>query len=103
MKIQADLMEAMDIRFAKEGEVSILRKGMERVRFMVFPSMAILSLMSCLQTAQDHASQIVKLKAAKEEADAKQVLVQKEMKEEMERLRTQFTFKVMSIGTTYSV
>jgi hypothetical protein len=47
-----------------------------------------------LQTAQDHAAQIIKLRAAKEQADAKQATMQKEMKEEIERLRTQFTFKV---------
>lgn len=47
------------------------------------------------QTAQDHAAQVNKLRAAKEEVDAKQVQMQREMKEEIERLRTQFIFKVM--------
>ena len=37
---------------------------------------------------------MARLRAAKGEADAKQLQIQKEMKEEMERLRTQFTFKV---------
>jgi hypothetical protein len=46
------------------------------------------------KTAQDHAAQVAKLKAAKDEADARQAQLQKEMKEEMERLRTQFMFKV---------
>lgn len=38
--------------------------------------------------------QVAKLRAAKEEADLKHAQMQKEVKEEMERLRTQFTFKV---------
>ena len=40
--------------------------------------------------------QVAKLRAAREEADAKQAQMQKEIKEEMERLRTQYTFKVCS-------
>jgi len=39
---------------------------------------------------------VAKLKAAKEEADAKRAQIQKDMKDEMERLRTQFTFRVIS-------
>jgi hypothetical protein len=35
----------------------------------------------------------VKLKVAREEADAKIIQMQKDMKEEMERLKTQLTFK----------
>lgn len=38
---------------------------------------------------------MAKLKAAKEEADAKQAQTQREMKEELERLRTSFMFKVL--------
>ena len=30
-KIQAALKEAVDVKFAKEGEVTILRKNMEKV------------------------------------------------------------------------
>jgi hypothetical protein len=36
----------------------------------------------------------------KDEADAKQVQMQKEMKEEVERLKTQFIFKVFSIPSS---
>jgi hypothetical protein len=36
----------------------------------------------------------MKLKAAKEEAEAKRIQMQKDMREEMERLKTQLTFKV---------
>lgn len=52
------------------------------------------SVLLTSQAAQDHSAQVIKLKAAKEEADAKQVQMQKEIKEEMERLKTQYTFKV---------
>ena len=52
------------------------------------------------QTAQDHAAQLVRLKSAKDEADAKQIQMQKEMKEEVERLKTQFIFKVFSVHFT---
>lgn len=53
------------------------------------------------QTAQDHAAQLVRLKSAKDEADAKQIQMQKEMKEEVERLKTQFIFKVFSVHFTW--
>lgn len=46
------------------------------------------------QTSQGHAAQIAKLKMAKDEADAKRVQMQKELKEEMESLKTQYIFKV---------
>jgi hypothetical protein len=49
------------------------------------------------QTAQDHAAQLAKLKSIKDETDARQIQMQKEMKEEVERLKTQFIFKVPSI------
>jgi hypothetical protein len=38
--------------------------------------------------------QVATLKLAKEESEAKQIALQKEMKAEMERLKTQFIFKV---------
>jgi hypothetical protein len=85
----------MDVKYAKEGEVTILRKGIEKAcDFAQFGNSVVLIFVSP-QTAQDHAAQVARLKAAKEEADAKQLQLQKEMKEEMERLRTQFTFKVI--------
>ncbi|KAJ6625538.1 hypothetical protein B0H10DRAFT_616844 [Mycena sp. CBHHK59/15] len=74
LKYQAELKDATDAKLAKQGEVAILRKGIEKV-------------------AEDHAVQVAKLKLAKEETDAKQVALQKEMKAEMERLKTQFIFK----------
>lgn len=72
---------AEDARFAKEGEVSILRKTMEK-------------------TAREHAANITRLKSAKEAAEAAQAQLQKEMKEEMERLRTEFLFKQHEIETS---
>jgi hypothetical protein len=78
---------------AKEGEVGILRRGMEKVIYGTCPIVLML-INHSTKTAQDHAAQMAKLKAAKEEADARQAQMQREMKEEMERLRTQFMFKV---------
>ena|ERR1700722_14628532 len=72
--LHLQLEEVRQARLAKEGEVAVLRRGIEK-------------------TARDHAAQVAKLKAAKEESDAKQALLRKELKDEMERLRTQFTFK----------
>jgi hypothetical protein len=31
VKFRADLQAALDMRYAKEGEVAVLRKGMEKV------------------------------------------------------------------------
>ncbi|KAH9929304.1 hypothetical protein B0H21DRAFT_762053 [Amylocystis lapponica] len=71
---QKSLKEARDARMAKEGEVSILRKASEK-------------------TAQEHAAEVARIKAAKEAAEAIQLQMQKTMKEEMDRMKTQFTFK----------
>lgn len=46
------------------------------------------------KTAKDYAAQISRLKAEKEELDARQVQMQRDRKNEMERLRTEFMFKV---------
>ncbi|KAJ7703096.1 hypothetical protein B0H17DRAFT_86726 [Mycena rosella] len=73
-KFRVDLKDATNAKLAKQGEVAILRQGIEKV-------------------AQDHATQVAKLKLAKEESEARQIALQKEMKTEMERLKTQFVFK----------
>ncbi|KAL0564211.1 hypothetical protein V5O48_017841 [Marasmius crinis-equi] len=73
-KMQTALREAQDARFSREGEVSVLRQHLERA-------------------AKDHANQVERLKNMREEVDAKQVAIQKEMKAEMERLKTQLAFK----------
>ncbi|TDL26276.1 hypothetical protein BD410DRAFT_784364 [Rickenella mellea] len=74
ISFERSLKEALDARYTKEGEVIILRKGMEKV-------------------SQEHAADISRLKAAKEQAETMKIQMQKEMKDEMERLRTQFIFK----------
>ncbi|OAX42279.1 hypothetical protein K503DRAFT_766926 [Rhizopogon vinicolor AM-OR11-026] len=71
----------LDSKLAKEGEVSNLRRNIEK-------------------TAQDHAAQIAKLRAAKDESEARQIQMQKEMREEAERLKTQFTFRQHEIETS---
>ncbi|OCH88272.1 hypothetical protein OBBRIDRAFT_96429 [Obba rivulosa] len=76
------LKEAQEARFAKEGEVTILRKSMEK-------------------EAQRHAAEIAKVKAAKEAAEAMQRQYAKDMKEGMERLKTQFTFKQLELETSH--
>ncbi|KAF8622753.1 hypothetical protein AX15_006843 [Amanita polypyramis BW_CC] len=79
--MKSALKEAKDLKLTKEGEVTILRKGMEKA-------------------AQEHTTQIARLKAEKEGADAKQLQVQKETKEEIERMRTQIIFKQQEIEST---
>ncbi|CCL99869.1 uncharacterized protein FIBRA_01894 [Fibroporia radiculosa] len=75
------LKEAEDARFAKEGEVTILRKGIEK-------------------NAQEHAAEVARIRAAKEAAEALQQQIRKEAKEEMDRLKTQFTFKQHELETS---
>ncbi|KZT08498.1 uncharacterized protein LAESUDRAFT_811538 [Laetiporus sulphureus 93-53] len=79
--VQQSLKAAEDARLAKEGEVSILRKSIER-------------------TTKQHAAEVARIKAAKEAAEATQLQIQKEMKEEMDRLKTQFTFKQHELETS---
>ncbi|KAJ4483311.1 hypothetical protein J3R30DRAFT_3447495 [Lentinula aciculospora] len=73
-KIRVALKDAEEARIAKIGEVAVLRRGIQK-------------------TAEDHAAQISRLKTAQEEADGKQTSIQRDLKEEMERLKTQFIFK----------
>ena len=46
------------------------------------------------QAAKDHAAEVARIKSAKEEAEAMQVQIRKEMREELERVKTQYLFKV---------
>ncbi|THV02347.1 hypothetical protein K435DRAFT_963088 [Dendrothele bispora CBS 962.96] len=73
-KIQNDLKDAQDARLAKEGEVTVLRKGMER-------------------TAQEHARQIAQLNATKEELVTQKDKLDKDWKSELERVKTQYAFR----------
>ncbi|KAG6832629.1 hypothetical protein H0H92_014465 [Tricholoma furcatifolium] len=72
--MQQALAAAMSSKLAKEGEVTVLRQNAERV-------------------AQEHTAQVARLKSAREEADAKQARIQKELREETERLKTQLVFQ----------
>ncbi|KAL7281033.1 hypothetical protein ACG7TL_004335 [Trametes sanguinea] len=85
LKAQAEtakaLQEAQDARFAKEGEVSILRKNMEK-------------------TAKEHAAEVARMKAAREQAEAVQAQLRKEMAEERERLKTLYLFKQHELETS---
>ncbi|KAH9851384.1 hypothetical protein C2E23DRAFT_830696 [Lenzites betulinus] len=74
--------EERNARYAKEGEVSILRKNMEK-------------------TAKDHAAEVARIKAAREMAEAAQAQLRKEMAEERERLRTELMFKRHELETSY--
>ncbi|KAI0824049.1 hypothetical protein BC628DRAFT_1323570 [Trametes gibbosa] len=74
--------EERTARYAKEGEVSILRKNMEK-------------------TAKDHAAEVARIKAAREMAEAAQAQLRKEMAEERERLRTELVFKRHELETSH--
>ncbi|KAK7005601.1 hypothetical protein R3P38DRAFT_2556549 [Favolaschia claudopus] len=80
-KFRTELKAATTAKFAKQGEVSILRQKEEKV-------------------AQEHATQVAQLKLAKEESEARQIAMQKELKAEMERLKTQFIFKQHEMETS---
>ncbi|KAF8967852.1 hypothetical protein BDZ97DRAFT_1916437 [Flammula alnicola] len=80
-KMQSALKDALDMKLAKEGEVSILRKSIEKA-------------------SQNHTVQISQLKAEKEKVDAKQVQMQKELKDEVERLRTQYIFRQQELESS---
>ncbi|KAF8557592.1 hypothetical protein OG21DRAFT_225698 [Imleria badia] len=79
--IQANMESALDAKFAKDGEVTILRKRLEK-------------------TTQEHLAQLAKLKAAKDEADAKHVVLQKQYETDKERLRTELTFRRHELETS---
>ncbi|THH05276.1 hypothetical protein EW145_g4910 [Phellinidium pouzarii] len=69
------LKEAEVVRFAKEGESNAQANFVER------------------QAAQQHAEDLTKLRQTKEAAEAEQARIQKDMREQMDRLRTEYVFK----------
>ncbi|KAI0644391.1 hypothetical protein C8Q79DRAFT_1072568 [Trametes meyenii] len=75
------LQDAQHARYAKEGEVSILRKNMEK-------------------TAKEYAAELERSRAARDQAEAAQIQLRKEMAEEKERLRTQYLFKQQELETS---
>ena len=101
--IHADMASAMEAKFAKDGEVTILRKRLEKVHGTYFMWGYLITHSPFVQTAQEHLAQLAKLKSAKDEADAKHVLLQKQYEVDKERLKTELTFRVRAIyllGTT---
>ncbi|KAJ7251529.1 hypothetical protein B0H12DRAFT_1234163 [Mycena haematopus] len=80
-KYRAELKEATVAKLAKQGEVSILRQKEEKA-------------------ALDHATQVAQLKLAKEESEIRHIAAQKEMKAEIERIKTQFIFKQHEIESS---
>ncbi|KAH9485062.1 hypothetical protein JR316_0001968 [Psilocybe cubensis] len=80
-KMQMTLKAAIDVKLAKEGEVSILRRNIEKA-------------------SQNHAAQLSQLRAEKEKVEQKQFQVQKELKDELERLRSQMVFKQQELDSS---
>lgn len=72
--MQKAFREEQDARFQNQGEVTILRKKMEKL-------------------TEEHNTNVKRLKTAKEVAEAAQAQIQKDTREEIERIKTQFTFK----------
>ncbi|KAI6169382.1 hypothetical protein EDD17DRAFT_1518359 [Pisolithus thermaeus] len=72
--LETNLQNALDAKFAKDGEVTMLRKSIEK-------------------NTQDHAAQIAKFNTAREEADKKYNMLQKRSEAEIERIKTEYTFK----------
>ncbi|PPQ63499.1 hypothetical protein CVT24_005156 [Panaeolus cyanescens] len=73
-RLQAELQETKEQRVMKEGEVGVLRRSIEK-------------------NNQMHAAQLAQLRQEKHKAELRQAEMQKEIKDEIERLRTQFMFK----------
>ncbi|THH33203.1 hypothetical protein EUX98_g1012 [Antrodiella citrinella] len=71
---QAALKQARDARFAKDGEVSILRNNIEKIN-------------------HQHAAELAKLTAAKEIAESMQAQLRQQMREEIDRVKTQYAFR----------
>ncbi|THH26710.1 hypothetical protein EUX98_g7475 [Antrodiella citrinella] len=71
---QEALKQARDARFAKDGEVSILRNNIEKIN-------------------QQHAAEVAKLTAAKEIAESMQAQLRQQMREEIDRVKTQYAFR----------
>jgi len=98
--IQKAFREEQDARFQNQGEVSILRKRMEKVCIEIncnrFPPVTetFSTYVPVVQLTEEHGTSVKRLKAAKEAAEVAQAQIQKDTREEIERIKTQFTFKV---------
>ncbi|TCD60942.1 hypothetical protein EIP91_009276 [Steccherinum ochraceum] len=78
--LRQELQQARDARFAKEGEVSILRNNIDKIN-------------------DQHTTELERLKAAKEAAETMAAQVKQNMREELDRVKTQFTFKQHELET----
>ena len=77
--------------------MTILRKRLEKVRDTLYYVGSLIQIIEYLQTVQEHLAQLAKLKAAKEESDAKHIVIQKQYEADKERLRTELTFRVRNV------
>ncbi|TRM69333.1 hypothetical protein BD626DRAFT_473695 [Schizophyllum amplum] len=73
-KTKASLMDEKRARWSKDGEISHLKDTLSK-------------------TTESYITQAAKLRAAKEEAERQQSQLQRNMKDEIERIKTQFLFK----------
>ncbi|KAA1476771.1 hypothetical protein DENSPDRAFT_843841 [Dentipellis sp. KUC8613] len=80
-EMQSSLEAAINDKRARAGEVAILRQNMEKLN-------------------QSHIAEQARLRAAKEAAEAMQQQIRREMKEEIERLKTQYTFQKHELETS---
>ncbi|TFY71707.1 hypothetical protein EVG20_g1299 [Dentipellis fragilis] len=80
-EMQSSLEAAINDKRSKAGEVAILRQNMEKLN-------------------QSHLAEQARLRAAKEAAEAMQQQIRREMKEEIERLKTQYTFQKHELETS---
>ncbi|KIP08450.1 hypothetical protein PHLGIDRAFT_126973 [Phlebiopsis gigantea 11061_1 CR5-6] len=73
--------EAKNARYADSGEATVVKRNMDKMK-------------------QSHINEITRLKAARDEAVAAKIELQKEQKIEIERLKTQFTFRQHELETS---
>ncbi|KAL5485216.1 hypothetical protein ACEPAI_7858 [Sanghuangporus weigelae] len=98
-RVKSALKDAEIARFAKEGEVTMLRKKVEKALPMYL--LHLLSPTDVMhQAAQQHADNLVKLKEAKEAANFEQARIQKDMKQQIEQLRTEYIFKQHEVDSS---
>ncbi|KAH8079442.1 hypothetical protein BXZ70DRAFT_961002 [Cristinia sonorae] len=76
-----ELEQARNARFAKEGEVKILRSNIDKLN-------------------QQHENELTKMKAAKEAAEAMQAQLKQTLREELDRVKTHYTFRQHELETS---
>ncbi|KAH8074199.1 hypothetical protein BXZ70DRAFT_963846 [Cristinia sonorae] len=75
-----ELEQARNARFAKEGEAKILRSNIDKLN-------------------QQHENELTKMKAAKEAAEAMQAQLKQTLREELDRVKTHYTFRQHELET----